>query len=101
MPPGPRPVRARPLRRQATPTREALLSSCACSPPQHVACEALALRQFLELGIDESGIDPEALLAAFYRLERNFLKQLLHDCLQPPGADILALLVDRPGDLGQ
>src|SRR5439155_4593934 len=98
----PRPVRARPLRRQGTTHRGALLSSSASpNPSQHVAGEVLALRTLLEFRIDEAGVDPEALPATVARIERNLLQQLLHDRVKAPRADVLGLFLHRPGDLGE
>src|SRR6266852_5432244 len=81
--------------------RSALVIVRIFKPSQHVAREILALRKLLELRIDESGVDPEALLAALARFERNLLQQLLHHRIQAPGADVLGLFIHRPGDLGE
>src|SRR5207253_4414175 len=67
----------------ATP-RKALVIVRVFKPSQHVAREVLALRKLLEFRIDECGVDPETLPAAFARIERNLLQQLLHYRMQAP-----------------
>jgi len=54
----------------------------------------------LSFGIDESASILKLSLPRFPPRTR-FPPQLLYDCIQAPGADILGLLVDRPGDLGE
>src|SRR4051794_15042908 len=49
---------------------------------------------------DLSGIDRDALLLQVRGVEADILHELLHDRLEPAGADVLGILVHPEGDVG-
>src|SRR5215471_15332079 len=83
--------------RCASPIRARRATARAASSSEHVASEVLALRELLELRVDERGVDPDALLAVPACVERDFLDTPLHHGVQSPRAYVLHLLFDRPG----